>query len=109
MQKKKSNTPGKQHLLPSSLGIISMLIYITTTHSLYHQRCKGTYKNVFNFIKVMYEGWNVEAINHLLEILNGKITDYSTIFLFWISSHLTPPLPTPYSSNHQYVPLGLGG
>ena len=32
------------------------------------------------------------AIDHLSEILNGKITDYSTIFLIWISPHL-PPLP----------------
>lgn len=67
MGKKKSNTPGEEHLLlpppPSSLGIVDTHTHIATTYSFYRQRYKeGKYENVFDFIKAMYEGRNVEAV-----------------------------------------------
>ena len=76
MGKKKSNLPGEQYLLPmppSSLGIINMHTHIATTYSFYHQRYKGKCENVFDFIKVIYDNQIIEAIDHLLDILNGKI------------------------------------
>ena len=63
---KKSNTPREQYILPtppSSSGIVNMHTHIVTTYSSYHKRYKGTYENVFNFIKAIYEGQNVEAID----------------------------------------------
>ncbi|EDR07064.1 uncharacterized protein LACBIDRAFT_299432 [Laccaria bicolor S238N-H82] len=67
MGKKKSNTPGEEHLLlptpPSSLGIVDTHTHLASTYSFYRQRYKeGKYDNVFDFIKAMYEGRNVEAI-----------------------------------------------
>ena len=67
MGKKKSNTPREEHLLlpmpPSSSGIVDTHMHLTTTYSFYRQRYKeGKYKNVFDFIKAMYEGQNMEAI-----------------------------------------------
>ena len=67
MGKKKSNTPGEEHLLlptpPSPLGIVDTHTHLVTTYSFYRQRYKeGKYENVFDFVKAMYEGRNVEAI-----------------------------------------------
>ena len=67
MGKKKSNTPGEEHLLlptpPSPLGIVDTHTHLVTTYSFYRQRYKeGKHENVFDFIKAMYEGRNVEAI-----------------------------------------------
>ena len=77
---------------PSVLLIVNMHTPIATMDSFYCQSYKGKYENVFDFIKAMYEGRNVEAIDHFLEILNGKITDYSTKFSISISSHLSYPI-----------------
>jgi len=67
MGKKKLNTPGEEHLLLptplSSLGIVDTHTHIASTYSFYRQRYKGgKHENVFDFIKAMYEGRNVEAV-----------------------------------------------
>jgi len=67
MTKKKSSTPGEENLLlptpPSTAKIVDTHTHLASTFQFYQTRYKeGQHKDVFSFLRAMYEGRNVEAI-----------------------------------------------
>jgi TatD DNase family protein len=67
MAKKKSNVPPEHNLLlptpPSSLAIIDTHTHLASTFAFYRRYYKdGKYNDVFEFIRSIYEGRNVESI-----------------------------------------------
>ncbi|KAF8968551.1 hypothetical protein BDZ97DRAFT_1915998 [Flammula alnicola] len=67
MAKKKSSTPGEENLLlptpPSTLPIVDTHTHVASTFDFYRGRYKeGKHVDVYDFVKTMYEGRNVEAI-----------------------------------------------
>ncbi|KAF8811421.1 Metallo-dependent hydrolase [Phlegmacium glaucopus] len=67
MGKKKSNTPGEEYLLlptpPSTLGIVDTHTHVASTFEYYRGRYKqGKHTTVYDFVRTMYEGRNVESI-----------------------------------------------
>jgi len=67
MGKKKSNTPGEEYLLlpspPSTLGIVDTHTHVAFTFEYYRGRYKaGKHATVYDFVRTMYEGRNVESI-----------------------------------------------
>ena len=67
MTKKKSSTPGEEYLLlptpPSTLSIVDTHTHVASTFSSYQLRYKGgKHQTVFDFVRTMYEGRNVESI-----------------------------------------------
>lgn len=64
---KKHSTPGEEHLLlpipPSALPVVDTHTHVATTFEYYRGRYKdGVYTNVYDFVKGMYGGRNVEAL-----------------------------------------------
>ncbi|KAH9474980.1 Putative deoxyribonuclease TATDN2 [Psilocybe cubensis] len=67
MGKRKSSTPGEENLLlptpPSTLPIVDTHTHVASTFDFYRGRYKeGKYQTVYEFIKAMYQGRNVEAV-----------------------------------------------
>ena len=67
MVKKKSNTPGEGYLLlptpPSNLSIVDTHTHVISTFDYYRSRYKqGKHQTVYDFVRTMYEGRNVESI-----------------------------------------------
>ena len=67
MTKKKSSTPGEEYLLlptpPSTSNIVDTHTHVASTFTYYRTRYKqGKYQNVYDFVRTMYEGRNVESI-----------------------------------------------
>ncbi|PPQ86345.1 hypothetical protein CVT25_005598 [Psilocybe cyanescens] len=67
MGKRKSSTPGEENLLlpipPSTLPIVDTHTHMASTFDFYRGRYKeGKYQTVYEFVKAMYEGRNVEAV-----------------------------------------------
>ena len=67
MGKKKSSTPSESFLLlptpPSTLPIVDTHTHLASTFEMYRTRYKeGSIKGVYEFVKHMYHGRNVEAI-----------------------------------------------
>ncbi|KAG6845025.1 hypothetical protein H0H87_001546 [Tephrocybe sp. NHM501043] len=67
MGKKKSNTPAESFLLlptpPSTLAIVDTHTHLASTFEAYRGKYKeGKVENVYEFVRHMYEGRNVEAI-----------------------------------------------
>lgn len=64
---KKHSTPGEELLLlpapPTALPVVDTHTHVATTFEFYRGRYKdGMYTNVFDFVKGMYGGRNVEAL-----------------------------------------------
>jgi TatD DNase family protein len=64
---KKHSTPGEEHLLlptpPTDLPVVDTHTHVAATFEFYRRRYKtGAYTNVFDFVKGMYDGRNVEAL-----------------------------------------------
>ena len=67
MVKKKPSTPGEEYLLlpspPSNLNIVDTHTHVAATFENYRRRYKqGKYQTVYDFVRTMYEGRNVESI-----------------------------------------------
>ena len=67
MVKKKPSTPGEEYLLlptpPSNLSIVDTHTHVAATYTFYRTRYKqGKYQTVYDFVRTMYEGRNVESI-----------------------------------------------
>jgi TatD DNase family protein len=67
MGKKKPSTPGEEYLLlptpPSTLSIVDTHTHVASTFSNYRSRYKqGKHQTVYDFVRTMYEGRNVESI-----------------------------------------------
>ena len=67
MVKKKSTTPGEEYLLlptpPSTLNIVDTHTHVAPTFEYYRGRYReGKYQTVYDFVRAMYEGRNVESI-----------------------------------------------
>ncbi|RDB15951.1 putative deoxyribonuclease TATDN2 [Hypsizygus marmoreus] len=67
MGKKKSNTPAEENLIlptpPSTSAIVDTHTHVASTFAMYRTRYKeGKYTDVFEFLRTMYEGRNVETI-----------------------------------------------
>lgn len=64
---KPSTTPGEQYLLlptpPSTLSIVDTHTHVAPTYEYYRGRYKqGKYTTVYDFVRSMYQGRNVESI-----------------------------------------------
>lgn len=67
MAKKKSSTPAEENLLlptpPSTLPIVDTHTHVASTFDFYRSRYKeGKHLNIYEFVKAMYAGRNVEAV-----------------------------------------------
>jgi TatD DNase family protein len=67
MAKKKPSTPGEEYLLlptpPSNLSIVDTHTHVAATFEYYRNRYKqGKHQTVYDFVRTMYEGRNVESI-----------------------------------------------
>ena len=65
--KKKPSTPGEEYLLlptpPSNLTIVDTHTHVAPTFEFYRRRYKqGKHQTVYDFVRAMYEGRNVESI-----------------------------------------------
>ena len=66
-KKKTSSTPGEEYLLlptpPTTSAIVDTHTHVATTFEFYRGRYKqGKYQTVYDFVRTMYEGRNVESI-----------------------------------------------
>jgi hypothetical protein len=66
-KKKLSTTPGEEYLLlptpPSNLSVVDTHTHVATTFEYYRKRYKqGKHQTVYDFMRTMYEGRNVESI-----------------------------------------------
>ena len=67
MPKKKSSTPGEEYLLlpspPSNFSIVDTHTHVASTFEFYRTRYKqGKHQTVYDFVRAIYEGRNVESI-----------------------------------------------
>ena len=67
VKKKPSSTPGEEYLLlptpPSNLNIVDTHTHVAPTFEFYRKRYKqGKHQTVYDFVRSMYEGRNVESI-----------------------------------------------